>query len=169
MWAGRPSCGLAVGAAGGAGLADLLQEFAVGRELQDLVVVLAVAGEPDVALFVDVNAVLALRPVVAGPGAAPALQQAAIGGEVQHRRRRLAAAGFGRVLLRALFVVDQRRGPVDDPDAVVVVDGDAGHLPEDPIARQRFGPERLDHILWWGGLLRFHLNAAEQAEGKGGG
>ena len=30
-----------------------------------------------------------------------------------------------------------------DPDVVVPVDGDAGHLAEDPVLRQRLGPERL--------------------------
>ena len=45
----RPAeLGLAVGAARRAGLADLLQELAVGRELQDLVIALVVAGDPDV-------------------------------------------------------------------------------------------------------------------------
>ena len=72
MCAGRPSRVLLLEPPGRAGLADLPQEFAVGRELQDLVVVLAVAGEPDVAVLVDVDAVLVLGPVVARARAAPA-------------------------------------------------------------------------------------------------
>src|SRR4029077_7368943 len=137
----------AVGPTGRCGLADLLQELAVGRELQDLVVILAVAGEPDVALLVDVDAVLGARPFVAGTRATPAAQQGPVERKVQHRWCRLAATGFGWVLLRTLFIVDQGRGAVDNPDAVVVVDGDARHLPEDPIIGQRFGPERLDQVL----------------------
>src|SRR5262249_12986091 len=126
--------GLAVGAAGCGRLAELLQEFAVAAELQDLVIVLAVTGEPDIALLVHVNAMLGTRPIVAGARATPAAEQAAVGCEVQHRRGCLTAAAFGRVLLRALFVVDQGQGPVDDPDAIVVIDGNAGYLTEDPVA-----------------------------------
>ena len=96
-------------------------------------IVLAVAGEPDVAVLIDMNAVLGIWPFVAGTGSAPAAQELAVGRELQHRRRGLAAACFGRVLLRTLFVVDQGSGPVHNPDAIVVVDGDAGHLPQDPI------------------------------------
>src|SRR6185295_17861332 len=162
---GRASeLGLAVGAAGGTGLANLLQELAVGRELEDLVVVLAVAGKPDVALLVDVDAVLALGPFVASAWAAPALEQPAVGRELQDRRRRDAAAGLGRALLRPLLVVHQRGRPVHDPHVVVVVHGDAGHLPEDPAVRQRLGPERID------GELRQPLGpglAGKMADGDG--
>ncbi len=47
-------------------LADLLDELAVGRELQDLVAVV-VAADPDVAGRVDVDAVLVLDPVSRRP------------------------------------------------------------------------------------------------------
>jgi hypothetical protein len=52
-------------------LADLQHELAVGRELEDLAVVVAVAGDPDEALRVDVDAVLVARPVVARAGGRP--------------------------------------------------------------------------------------------------
>jgi hypothetical protein len=59
---------VAVGAARRARLADLYQELAGGGEFEDLVILLAVAGRPDVAGPVDENAVLALRPKkAAGP------------------------------------------------------------------------------------------------------
>ena len=52
-----------------AGVADLQQELAVLGELQDVGVLLAVAADPDVALVVDVDAVVRLRPFVAlAPG-----------------------------------------------------------------------------------------------------
>ena len=53
---------------------------------------------------------------------------------------------------------------MDNPDAVVVVDGDAGDLPEDPSVGQRFGPERLDHVLRDAVALRGNLNAEEGAD-----
>ena len=46
-------------------LADLQHELAVHGELEQLAVLLAVAGEPDEIVVVDEDAVLALRPLVA--------------------------------------------------------------------------------------------------------
>src|SRR5690348_655986 len=34
--------------------------------------------------------------------------------------------------------------PIDDPDVVVAIGGDAGDLAEQPVARQVLGPERID-------------------------
>src|SRR6185295_17799755 len=86
--------------------ADLHQELAVLRELQDVAVVgAAVAADPDVALAVDLQAVVRRRPLVAGTIlAAPAAQEIALLIELHDRRRLLAARagafvsrGFGRV------------------------------------------------------------------------
>ena len=49
-------------------LADLQHELAVHGELEELAVLLAVAGEPDEIVVVDEDAVLALGPFVAAPG-----------------------------------------------------------------------------------------------------
>src|SRR3954468_7670171 len=78
-------------------LADLQDELAVLVELQKLVVRdrleprqleagAIVASDPDEALIVDVDAVLALDPFVAGAGPAPGLDEVAVGIELQHRR-----------------------------------------------------------------------------------
>ena len=106
-------------------LADLHQELAVGRELRDLVVLLAVAADPDAAVLVHENSVLVLRPVVALAGPAPGAQQIAVGIELHHRRRGGAALRGGRVLRCALLVVEQALRAVDDPDAVVAIGGEA--------------------------------------------
>ena len=99
---------LAVAALGLAGLADLQQEFAVARELQDVTVRRVVAGNPDVALPVHVDAVFVLRPIVALARPAPALHVIAVGSNsitagaaTQQRSRR-------RLLLGALVVVEHR-------------------------------------------------------------
>src|SRR6516165_2856045 len=74
-------------------VADLHDELAVLRELQELIVGdrlqarqavgrAAVAADPDEALVVDMNAVLALRPFVAGAVAAPGLD--VVAGLVEH-------------------------------------------------------------------------------------
>src|SRR4029078_12191072 len=101
-------------------LADLLKEFSVRGEFQNLVAVV-VAAEPDIAVTVDVNAVLVLDPKLAGVGAAPGGEQIAFGIEPQYPRRGLAAFGLGRIFLRALLIVEQRRRTVDDPDVVLAI------------------------------------------------
>ena len=108
------------------------------RELQDLVLgALAQARaagrrNPDVALVVDVDRVLVLRPLVAGRLAAPALDVVAGGVELHHRRRRRAARRLG--ILRLLVVV-QRPRPLDDPHVIARVHVEAGHLAENPLRR----------------------------------
>src|SRR5262245_55542053 len=56
-------------------LADLQHEFAVHRELEELPILLAIAGKPDEVGVVDEDAVLVLRPLKAGAQAAPVADQ----------------------------------------------------------------------------------------------
>ena len=70
-------------------LADLEQEFAVFRELQNRVA--AVAGKPHVVFRVDGHAVHRRRPLEAGAFAAPMSDQVAVGVELKHRWRLHAA------------------------------------------------------------------------------
>src|SRR5262245_61117649 len=79
-------------------LADLQHELAVHREFQELAVGLVVAGEPDEIVVVDVDAVLAFRPIIALAWTAPVLDYIASLVEHQHRRRRHAALGLRRLL-----------------------------------------------------------------------
>src|SRR5207237_3634720 len=123
-------------------LADLTDELSLRGELQELVAVI-VAADPDVAILVDMQAVLVLHPLVPRTGPAPVTQQIALGIELHHRRRRLAAFVFGRVFLRAFLVVEQGRGTMQDPDVIVGADRDAGDLSQDPVLWKRLWPERL--------------------------
>ena len=123
-------------------LADLVDEFSIRREVQDLVAIV-VAADPDGAVLVDVQAVLVRHPLVAVTRAAPVAQQISVDVELHDRRRRLAAFGLGRVLLRSLLVVDQRCRTMENPDVAVRGGRDPGHLPENPVFRERFRPERL--------------------------
>ena len=86
-----------VGALARRDLADLHHELAVGGEFQDGVVVVGIAADPDEALLVDLDAVLAADPFIAFAGAAPGAQQIAVGVELEHRRRRHAAFRARRV------------------------------------------------------------------------
>src|SRR5262245_42322491 len=96
-------------------------------------IVLAVAGHPDVTILVHMDAVLGGWPLVARARPSPAPEQLAVGGELQHWRRGGATSGLGWILLGALLVIGQRRRPLDDPDIVLAVSGDAGHLAKYPI------------------------------------
>jgi len=82
----------------GAGLAVLGDELAVARELQDVRVGTAVAADPDETLVVHDDAVVRLGPRVgrAGLRAAPAADEVALGVELEHRRRRIAALAHAR-------------------------------------------------------------------------
>ena len=132
-----------VAAAERAGAADLQQERAVARELQDLAVTLPVAPDPDVVQVVDEDAVLLVRPLVAVAGTAPGLDDVALLVELDHRRRRHAALGGRWVDRRAALAVGQRSGPVQHPDVVARVDGHTDDVPEQPLVRQRLRPERV--------------------------
>src|SRR5437660_5229918 len=103
-----------------------------------------VAGEPDVVVLVDENAVLGLRPIVTFARPAPGAVELAVLVELEHRWRRGAAFGGRRFLHRALLVVDKRRRTLEHPNVVVSVDRDVGDLPEDLVAGQGLGPERVD-------------------------
>lgn len=77
------------GSVGAAGLcaaaADLQYELSVRCELQDLPVGCAVAGDPNEALVIDIDAVFILRPVVTLARAAPSAQQIACRIKLQYR------------------------------------------------------------------------------------
>ena len=160
---GAPQVRGVVAAAALAGAADLQQELAVLGELQDVGVAGRVPADPDVTLVVDVDAVLALGPLVAVAGTAPRPQDVALGVELDDRRRGDAAHPF----LPALPGVEGQR-PVEHPDVVVGVDVDARDLPEHPVVRQLARPERVDSELRDvpAGLSRLRLSGVGGAGGQ---
>ena len=107
-------------------MADLQQELAVLRELQDLRVLGVVAANPDVALVVDGDAVIRQRPLVALARAAPVADEVAGLIELEHRRRGHAAvAARGRRRRGGAHLgafVQRPRAAVDDPDVILLVD-----------------------------------------------
>ena len=145
MSAGEPSRSVELLSWPLAGLADLQHELAVHGELEELAILLAIAGEPDEIIVVDVDAVLDFRPLVALAGAAPALEQVA--GLTSNTRTGGAAAQHldtGGFCSAARSRARQRARPLDHPDAIEPVDGDAGDLAEQPVVGQRLRPERID-------------------------
>src|SRR5215213_2863637 len=114
------------------GLADLKDEFALARELQEVPVLVAVPRDPDEPFRVDVDAVLVLGPVVARAGAAPGLDQVALLVELQDGRSRRAALRARRVEAGGLLVVGERARTLDDPDVILRIDGHARGLAHNP-------------------------------------
>src|SRR3954470_3440934 len=101
-----PEITCTVAAFGMARFANLPDEFSFAREFQHLrVVILIVAREPDVIIGVNENPMLATRPVIAGPFAAPRLKQIAGRIEFQHWRRWLAAFRSWRIYSGAFLIV----------------------------------------------------------------
>ena len=156
-----PEVGDVVAAVVHAVLADLQQELAGIRELQDLGVVGAVAGDPDVAVVVHRDAMVAVRPLV--PRARPAPGFDEVAGLVidEHRRCNLAARadrirgrriplraglhlvvnGLGNREIRSLEVGLDGTRAMDRPDAVLGVDREADRRAGHPVIRQRLGPD----------------------------
>jgi len=85
-----------VAASGFAVVANLKEEFSILSEFQDIGVFGAVAGDPDVVLVIDKDAVFGVWPFVTKSGTAPALDQISGGVELEDRRRRYAAVGLRR-------------------------------------------------------------------------
>ena len=134
MLAGAPRLSVSLLPLALALMADLHQELALARELQDVRILVAAGAEPHVVLVVDVDAVFELRPLVAGARSAPARQQRAVGIELEDRRRGAPD--------RSRLVGLQRGWPMDDPDVIAGIHRDAGDRAEDPVVRQRLRPRR---------------------------
>src|SRR6185503_2271496 len=127
--------------------AELLDERAVGLELQDVAVVAAVAANPDVALRVRRDAVVRFRPFIrrARLRAAPRAHQVAFLIELEHRRRGQAALGLGRVGEGVNLLRLERAGAaMNDVDVILLVDADADDVAHHPVIRERLRPHRVD-------------------------
>ena len=108
-------------------MANLHQESAGARELEDLRVLVSAAGDPHIVLIVDVNPVLQLWPFIAVARTAPGRDDASVLIELENRRSRLPE--------RSRFVRLQRRGTMRDPDVIVTVHGDAHNCAYQPVVR----------------------------------
>src|SRR5207247_6795778 len=104
-------------------VADLHEELAVMRELENLTVLAGrVAAKPDVPFVVDEDAVLVGRPLVSLAGPAPRLHDAAVLIEFDHRRSRNAALGGRRLDREADLIGGKGPRGRDAPPVVLRVD-----------------------------------------------
>src|SRR5688572_30800675 len=125
--------------------ADLQEELAVAGELQDVrVLLLVVAADPDVAFVIDREAMVVRGPLVAVPRTTPVPEQVACLIELEHGRRRRAAASHLWGDGRGLEIVVHGVRPVQDPDVILVVDRDADRHAEHPVIGERLRPQRID-------------------------
>src|SRR5262249_16005285 len=136
-------------------------------EFQQVRVTAGSAANPDVALEIDGETVLLIKPLVTGTTGitAPVSQQISRLIEFEHCRRGTAAHRPWRIHLQLLEVVGERaRSAVQPPDVILIVDADPAQAAEHPMIGQRFRPERIDfeprRLNSGGGLLRGDLSIA---------
>ena len=134
----------AVASLGAARLSDLHHEGPVPAELEHLVVVGSVAGDPDVAEMVHKDAVLARGPLVALSRipvlVPPTVEHVSVRVELEHRGRRDAARGERWILNQPGFIRVEAAGSLDEPDVVIHVHGDSGDFPHRVGERRAAGP-----------------------------
>src|SRR6516225_10975821 len=123
--------------------ADLQHELSVGRELQVCIIGnrlepgqaggrTIVSADPHEALMVDIDAMLALGPVISAPRAAPGLHEVA--SRIEHDDRGRSLSG--------VFGLERAR-TVQEPDIVLRVDGEARRISELELRRQ-LRPRRVN-------------------------
>ena len=89
--------------------------------------------DPDIALIVDYDAVVRIRPIVALPRTAPVPDEIALLIELRNGWSRKAAFRGRRILSRLDFLGVERAGAMDNPDVVVGIDRYADRLAEQPV------------------------------------
>jgi len=104
----------------------------------------SIAADPDIALVIDGDAMVRDGPVIAFTRTAPVTDQFARLIEFEHWRSGDTALRDGWIAGSVMFPCLQRPGTVNDPDMILGIDGDADGLPENPVIRKRFGPQRID-------------------------
>jgi hypothetical protein len=123
-------------------LPTCIRQLALLGELEEVRVLFAVAADPDVALVVDVDAVVPLGHSYPRRGR-PTSARGCRGIEDEHRRRGRAALADLH-LERALVRIEMVVAGVHDPHVILVVDPHADTAADDPMVGQRLGPERID-------------------------
>ena len=93
----------------------------------------AIATDPDIALVVDIDAVVGRRPVIAVTRAAPMADQVASGIELKDRGRSCAALRLRRLGGCILFFCFERAFSVDDPYMIVGIDAETNNRADDPM------------------------------------
>jgi hypothetical protein len=121
------------------------QEPAAPGELQHVGIALPVAADPDVVARVDLQPVVGGGPGVLVARSAERVHQVALRIELQDVRGRLAADRVRLVRSDVPLVARvQALAAVHDEHVVAGVDADPDRVAEQPVIRQRLGPERID-------------------------
>ncbi len=132
------------------GMTDLHQELAVLREFQNLVVVkarvvltLAVSADPNISLVVYGDAVVRVGPIIALAWATPVADEVALLVELQDRRGGNAALRgrglSGRVDFHGFVAIV----PMNNPNVILGVHGDADGSTDNPMVGKRLRPHGI--------------------------
>src|SRR5215470_14384579 len=98
---------------------DLQKKFPIPCELQDVRVLPAVAGDPDIFLVVDKNAVFVVRPLIFATWSTPSLHYVSCLIEFQNRRRWNTAVRSRRLERSIFVIVIQAPRTRCDPEVIV--------------------------------------------------
>ena len=129
-----------------ASMAEFGDELAVLGEFQDRVAGLRPC-DVHVVLLVDKDRMLRFRPARHHVGLAPGTQQISLPIEFEHRRRRNAAFGGGRIERRVIVRLVEVTRTVQHPEVIVLIDEHAGDAAEGPIVGERFRPGGIIFVL----------------------
>ncbi len=125
-------------------LADLQEKFPLLVELQDLSIRVSIPANPDISFVIDGDAVVALRPLVSRARTSPGIDQISCRVKFQNGRSHLAAHADRRSGIRAFEIVFNGPRPMNDPDVILGIDGQADGGSLHPMIRQRFRPVGID-------------------------
>ena len=156
--------------------ADLHQELAVVRELEDVRIADAVSADPHVVLVVDRDAVVRVGPHVSVARSAPRLHEIARGIELENRWRGPTAFTDGRIGVGADFGALVQRGvaAMDDEDVVLRIHANTDGGAEYPVVGERLGPHGVDlelrrlHGLRLRRCLEHRLSSTEGGDQRDG-
>src|ERR1700739_4448428 len=127
-------------------MTDLHQKMSIAFKLEYMAIGWRVSADPNVSILVDIDSVLRLGPIKSFARPAPRVQQVSLLVKLENRRSSEGALRTGRSKRGANFIEGVGRGPLQNPDVVVAINGQAADLPDDPVVWQFLRPEWIDTI-----------------------
>src|ERR1700675_1131557 len=126
---------------------DLHHKMPILFELENMPVGWRTPSDPNASILFHINSMLVLGPIKSFARSAPRMEQMSLLVELQDRRRRNATLRTRRRKRSANFVHRVRGWPLQNPDVVLPVHGQAADLPDNPVVWQLLRPKRVNAIL----------------------
>src|SRR6266849_3609189 len=121
--------------------------MSIAFELQNVAIGWAAAADPNVSILVHVNSVLGLGPIESFTGSTPGMEEMSLLVELEDWWRSDAAHRTRRGQRGANLIGGVRGGPLQDPDMVVAIHGQAADLPDDPVVWKLLRPGWVNSIF----------------------